>query len=48
MIDLADCLGLAVVAEGVETAESFNLLKNWGVDQIQGYFIARPMNARWL
>jgi EAL domain-containing protein (putative c-di-GMP-specific phosphodiesterase class I)/GAF domain-containing protein len=45
MIDLAHSLGLAVVAEGVETAESFNLLKQWGADQIQGYFIARPMDA---
>jgi hypothetical protein len=45
MIDLAHSLGLAVVAEGVETAESFNLLKQWGTDQIQGDFIARPMDA---
>lgn len=30
MIDLAHSLGLAVVAQGVETAENFNLLKKWG------------------
>lgn len=48
MIDFAHSLGLAVVTEGVETAESFNLLKKWGTDQIQGYFIARPMDARRL
>lgn len=43
MIDLAHSLGLVVVAEGVETTEIYNRLKEWGCDQVQGYFIGRPM-----
>lgn len=36
-------LGLSVVAEGAETREDWDLLKNLGVDVVQGYFVARPM-----
>jgi EAL domain-containing protein (putative c-di-GMP-specific phosphodiesterase class I) len=48
MIDFAHSPGLAVVNVGVETAENYNLLKKWRTDQIQGYFIARSMDARRL
>lgn len=41
-IDLAHALGMSVVAEGVETAESLALLQGMGADIAQGYFIARP------
>ena len=42
-IDLAHNLGLEVVAEGVEDVATYNLLKQLGCDEAQGYFIGRPM-----
>ena len=30
-------------AEGVETAETLDLLKSMGCDKAQGFFISRPM-----
>jgi EAL domain-containing protein (putative c-di-GMP-specific phosphodiesterase class I)/GGDEF domain-containing protein len=42
-VDLAHALGLKVVAEGVETAESVALLRAMGCDVAQGYHIARPL-----
>jgi EAL domain-containing protein (putative c-di-GMP-specific phosphodiesterase class I) len=41
-IDLAHSLGLKVTAEGVETANTFQLLAAMGCDSIQGYLIAKP------
>jgi EAL domain-containing protein (putative c-di-GMP-specific phosphodiesterase class I) len=41
-IDLAHSLGLKVTAEGVETANAFQLLAAMGCDSIQGYLIAKP------
>jgi Amt family ammonium transporter len=35
-------LGLNIVAEGVEDAESLSLLEDYGVDYAQGYHIGRP------
>jgi EAL domain-containing protein (putative c-di-GMP-specific phosphodiesterase class I)/GAF domain-containing protein len=42
MIDMTHDLGFTVVAEGVETAEILDLLKSFGCDEAQGYFICRP------
>lgn len=42
MIDLAHRMGLQVVAEGVERADQFELLRSLGCDLFQGYLIARP------
>jgi diguanylate cyclase (GGDEF)-like protein len=41
-IELAHNLGLEVVAEGVEDAETLARLAKCGCDYAQGYFIARP------
>lgn len=41
--DLGHNLGLAVVAEGVETMELAHRLRSLGCDVAQGYGIARPM-----
>lgn len=37
-------LGYEVVVEGVETKEQFDLLVSLGVEHLQGYYIAKPMN----
>lgn len=42
-IDLAHNLNLIVIAEGVETADVLESLKQHNCDYAQGYFIARPM-----
>lgn len=42
-VDLAHNLGLSVVAEGVESAKSWKLLASLSCDEVQGYFIAKPM-----
>jgi diguanylate cyclase (GGDEF)-like protein len=42
-IDLAHNLGIMVVAEGVETAAAWNLLRELKCDQAQGYHMGRPM-----
>lgn len=44
-ITLGRSLGLNLVAEGVETHEQFDLLKDMGADTIQGYLTAKPMEA---
>ncbi|MAB98456.1 MAG: hypothetical protein CMK71_10360 [Pseudomonadaceae bacterium] len=45
-IEMSHSLGLKVVAEGVEHERSFNLLKRWGCDVIQGYLISKPLTAQ--
>ena len=44
-IDMAHGLGLRVVAEGIENAESWALLRDWGCEIGQGYFLSRPVAA---
>jgi EAL domain-containing protein (putative c-di-GMP-specific phosphodiesterase class I) len=45
LLRLARELRLHTVAEGIETQESWNVLKSYGCDCGQGYFLARPMPA---
>ena len=51
-IDLAHNLGYAVVAEGVENRETFDLLQSMGCDSAQGYYMGYPIRAdeipQWL
>ncbi|MBD8527766.1 EAL domain-containing protein [Pseudomarimonas arenosa] len=42
-ISLAHSLGLDVVAEGVEQEAQAELLREWQCDEIQGYWICKPM-----
>ncbi|MCL7942696.1 EAL domain-containing protein [Marinobacter sp. ATCH36] len=44
-IDMAHGLGLRVVAEGIENAESWKLLRGWGCEIGQGFFLSRPVAA---
>lgn len=43
IIDLGHQLGFAVVAEGIETADSYNSLSDWGCDEGQGFFMSKPL-----
>ncbi|MFP5374499.1 MAG: EAL domain-containing protein, partial [Gammaproteobacteria bacterium] len=42
IVQLAQSLELATVAEGVETAEQLQWLRDHGCDEVQGYLLARP------
>jgi len=44
-IDLAHNLGLKVVAEGVETKNAHNLLRDYKCNMAQGYYMSRPIAA---
>jgi diguanylate cyclase (GGDEF)-like protein len=45
IIALARGLNLTSIAEGVETEQQLNFLREHGCDQIQGYFVNRPAPA---
>jgi EAL domain-containing protein (putative c-di-GMP-specific phosphodiesterase class I) len=52
IIAMAAALGLSVVAEGVETAEQRDLLREWGCTEMQGFLTSPALPAlearRWL
>jgi EAL domain-containing protein (putative c-di-GMP-specific phosphodiesterase class I) len=48
VIRLAHELGLRVVAEGVETLAQRDILVSLGCDELQGFYLARPMPAEAL
>jgi EAL domain-containing protein (putative c-di-GMP-specific phosphodiesterase class I) len=48
IIALAHHLGLSIVAEGVETHAQLNFLRSSGCEEVQGYLLAKPMNANAL
>jgi EAL domain-containing protein (putative c-di-GMP-specific phosphodiesterase class I) len=45
VISLGCELGFTVIAEGVETAAQFEMLRDLGCEQVQGYLTARPAGA---
>jgi len=44
-LEMAKRLNITSVAEGAETQEDWNLLRECGCDLAQGYFIAKPMES---
>jgi EAL domain-containing protein (putative c-di-GMP-specific phosphodiesterase class I) len=45
MVQLGKDLGMTVIAEGVETKEQMEALRELAVDGIQGYYYAKPMDV---
>jgi EAL domain-containing protein (putative c-di-GMP-specific phosphodiesterase class I) len=45
IITMAHSLGLHVVAEGVETAAQLGYLRGQGCDEVQGYWLSRPLET---
>ena len=45
-LDLAHNLGFDVVAEGVETQQQVEQLKDWGCEFAQGYYYAKPLDEK--
>lgn len=43
IVQMAHQLGRKIVAEGVEDAECLAMLRELGCDEVQGYFVGRPM-----
>jgi EAL domain-containing protein (putative c-di-GMP-specific phosphodiesterase class I) len=43
IISMAHSLNLKTVAEGVETPQQREMLRNLGCHQIQGYLVSRPV-----
>ena len=52
MIELSHALGKRVVAEGVETRQQLEFLREQGCDEAQGFLLSPPVEAgeviRWL
>ncbi len=46
ILELADTLGARTVAEGVETRADFVTARELGLDLIQGFFFAKPMEPQ--
>jgi EAL domain-containing protein (putative c-di-GMP-specific phosphodiesterase class I) len=51
-VELGRNLGLRVVAEGVQDRDTFDRLGDFGCDEAQGFYIAKPLEPdefwRWL
>ena len=45
IIALGHSLGKKIVAEGIETEEQYEFLKNSGCDEAQGYYFQHPVPA---
>ncbi len=46
IISMAHALGMKVTAEGVETIQQMEILQSLLCDEVQGYFISRPVSAQ--
>jgi EAL domain-containing protein (putative c-di-GMP-specific phosphodiesterase class I) len=45
ILDIAEKLNIAVVAEGVETETQLGMLKKLGCKVVQGFYFSRPLSA---
>lgn len=44
-IEMAHGLGLKTVAEGIENNETWHILRDWGCETGQGFYMSRPVGA---
>ena len=45
-VDMAHSLGYKVVAEGVEDTETYQLMKTLGCDELQGFWLCKPISLK--
>ena len=45
IINMGKTLNRNLIAEGVETVEQLNMLREYGCDEIQGYYISKPLSG---
>lgn len=45
IVRLGRMLGLSIIAEGVETAQQLDALRDMGCQEVQGYYISPPVPA---
>ncbi len=45
IISMANSLGFTTIAEGVETEQQLEILRQLGCDEVQGYFYSKPLPA---
>ncbi len=45
IVDLSKTIGTRICVEGVEKGNQYQLLRNLGVDYIQGYYFGKPVDA---
>ncbi|MGB2927112.1 MAG: EAL domain-containing protein, partial [Limnothrix sp.] len=48
LIEMSHALGFKVIAEGVETSSELAILNEYNCDEVQGYFLGRPVSAATL
>jgi EAL domain-containing protein (putative c-di-GMP-specific phosphodiesterase class I) len=48
LVDIAHYRNMRIVVEGVETKEQFELLKQRGVDRVQGFLFSKPLSYEQL
>jgi diguanylate cyclase (GGDEF)-like protein len=46
IVSMAHALGMTVVAEGVETARQLEILRELNCNEVQGYYISKPLPAQ--
>ena len=46
ILSLSDNMGLAIIAEGVETEQQVSMLRSLRCQVAQGYYFARPLNEQ--
>jgi EAL domain-containing protein (putative c-di-GMP-specific phosphodiesterase class I) len=45
IVAMAHSLGLSIIAEGVETVEQLNFLRNHRCDEVQGFYFSKPLSV---
>lgn len=48
IVSILQNMGYDIISEGVETREQVELLSGWGVDMLQGYYFAKPLDEKEL